>query len=88
MSATAIDQIVSTFATLPPAEQRQVVDQLSSLVAKPPSSLEDSVEQQLVARGVIDFIPPPITDLLPYKNRSLVQVLGKPLSETVIEERR
>jgi len=48
----------------------------------------DALHQALLAAGVISEIKPPITDFTPYKNRKLIEVKGKPLSETIIEERR
>ena len=62
---------------------------LDALLAEPePSSAEDKVERLLFERGVLSEIKGPIRDLEPYRNRKLVQVEGKPLSEVIIEERR
>jgi hypothetical protein len=32
-------------------------------------------------------VPPPITDVMPYQQRTRIQAHGQPLSETIIEER-
>jgi tetratricopeptide (TPR) repeat protein len=46
------------------------------------------VKERLLKKGSIERIPEPITDFTPYKKRKLLQVKGKPLSQTIIEERR
>lgn len=46
------------------------------------------VKERLVKKGSLEKIPEPITDFTSYKNRKLFQVKGKPLSQTIIEERR
>ena len=50
--------------------------------------LEDQLDQLLLEAGVISEIPPPITDFTPYENRQPIEVKGKPISETIIEERQ
>jgi uncharacterized protein (DUF433 family) len=46
------------------------------------------VKEQLLKKGSLERIPEPITDFTPYKNRRLFQIKGKPLSQTIIKERR
>ena len=48
---------------------------------------EVEFEQQLVAQGILSDVPPPSTDVMPYQQRTRIQVHGQPLSETIIEER-
>lgn len=48
----------------------------------------DEIDRRLLAAGVIRRIPPPITDLTPYRDRVMLKIEGKPVSETIIEERR
>ena len=50
--------------------------------------LELKVQHKLAARGLLKEIRRPIKDLTPYQNRVTIEVKGKPLSETIIEERR
>jgi len=38
--------------------------------------------------GILDQVPPPITDTTPYEKRELIDIQGEPLSETVMKERR
>ena len=49
--------------------------------------LDQRVQQALYEAGLITEIKPPITDPTPYR-REPIAIKGKPLSETVIEERR
>jgi Arc/MetJ-type ribon-helix-helix transcriptional regulator len=51
-----------------------------------PSTLE--MQRRLFEGGLISEIKPPITDLTPYENRRAIPVLGEPLSEAVVRERR
>jgi len=89
MTTSNLDQVIEEVKALTPDEQRQLRDLLDSLLAPPaPQMTEEEFHQRLLERGVIGHIPPPITDLKPFENRKLMEVKGKPLSETVIEERR
>ncbi len=46
------------------------------------------LQRRLFEAGLVNEIKPPIRDLTPYQNRRAVLILGEPLSETVIRERR
>ena len=48
---------------------------------------EDEVEQILLAKGIISEIPPRVPDD-EEETFEPIEVPGKPLSETIIEERR
>lgn len=54
----------------------------------PSVDLEDQIEQELLAQGVLDHVPPTPTDLTDYRNRKLILVQGTPVSERLIAERR
>ena len=60
--------------------------------ARPDLTPEEIADQELQRRlleaGIISEIKPPITDLMPYRNRRAVPIQGEPFSETVIRERR
>ena len=49
--------------------------------------LDQRVQHALFEAGLVSEIKPPITDPTPYR-REPIKIKGKPLSETVIEERR
>ena len=69
------------------ARQRRRTRRARAAVKAAPS--EDEIERELLAAGVIDQAPPPITDLRPYQNRRLVKARGpQTVSERLIAERR
>jgi len=89
MTTSSLDRLIEEVKTLTPDEQRNLRDIVDELLAKTaPQMTEEEFEQRLLEKGIISRIPPPITDLTPYRNRKLIEVKGKPLSETIIEERR
>lgn len=89
MTTSNLDQLIEQVKTLTADEQRNLRDIVNELLAKTaPQMTEEEFEQLLLERGIISRIPAPITDLTPYRNRKLIEVKGKPLSETIIEERR
>jgi tetratricopeptide (TPR) repeat protein len=49
--------------------------------------LEDKVERRLFELGYLSKRNKPLKDLTPYEGREPIKVEGKPLSETIIEER-
>ena len=65
-----------------------VKGQVGTVLLKKEDESEDEFDEEMLAEGILDHVPPPITDLTPFQNRKLVQVQGKPLSETIVEERR
>jgi len=88
MAHSTFDKILAEAKALPPDEQRQLRDKLNEWLdtpQAPPSEAE--FEQHLVQQGILSKVPPPITDLSPYLHRKPIQIKGKPLSETIIEER-
>ena len=89
MSSSNLDRLVEEVKTLTPDEQRSLRDIVEGLLATSvPRISEEEFEQRLLEKGIISRIPSPITDLTPYRNRKLIEVKGKPLSETIIEDRR
>ncbi len=66
---------------------RRLVDSLlESKEGKSPIT-EEEFAQYLYEKGIIGKPPPPITDFSRYENYERVTVKGKPISETIIEER-
>jgi hypothetical protein len=89
MTTANLDRVIEEVKALTPDEQKQLREMLDALMAKSaPPMTEDEFERRLLEKGIISRIPPPITDLTPYRDRKLIEVKGKPLSETIIEERR
>lgn len=85
-------ELLAEIHKLPPEEQRRLLDTLSREQQYEPESShpvgEDEIEQILLAKGIIGEIPP----LSDYSDEDEdfepIEVPGKPLSETIIEERR
>ena len=86
---TRLEKVIREVKLLPADEQQKLREALDDIIAAPNSQMtEEEFERRLLERGIITRVPPPITDLTPYKGRKLMEIQGKPLSETVMEERR
>jgi hypothetical protein len=83
-----LEQILAEAKTLPLDEQQALCDALNAwLRAQSESLTEAEFERHLKNQGLLSEILPPITDSSPYAQRQPIRVTGKPLSETIIEER-
>ena len=74
---------------LTPSERRQLGQMLDSLT--PTESRQDAREQlrrALMAGGLVSHVPTGTKDLARYRAWRPIRIEGKPLSETIIEERR
>lgn len=87
MSSANLEKVIEEIKALTPDEQRKVKELIDSLVGEQSVSPEDLLAQRLLEAGVISHIPPRIAD---ESDRTFkpVEVKGKPVSETIIEERR
>lgn len=84
-----VQEIIEQVKTLPPDEVKKVRQAADDFLKKPPQTPDERLEQMLFEAGLLTEIKPPVTDFTPYQNRRLAEILdGKPISETVIEERR
>ena len=83
-----VEQIESEVKQLSKEDLRKVRRLVESLLeeAKPKIS-EEEFARNLYEKGIIGKPPPPITDFSRYENYEPVKVEGKPVSETIIEER-
>ena len=83
-------ELLAEIQKLPPAEQRRLLEVLKQ-DAMTKSELRpitvDEVEQILLAKGIISEIPPLADYTDEDENFEPIEVPGKPLSETIIEER-
>lgn len=93
MSNASLEKVLEEVKALTADEQRQVRDLIDSLLesrtedtASP--SPEDLLEQRLLEAGVISRIPERIADSSFDDDFEPIEVKGKPLSETILEERR
>jgi hypothetical protein len=91
MAAMSFDQIWEAVKNLSPQQQGRLRKLLDTLrFHSRPLTPEDEAELMLLKEGVIRRIPRPSTEagLKAFRESQPVEVQGKPLSETVIEERR
>ena len=87
MAMTALGKVLEEVKRLTPEEQRQLreaIDQLLSPGAAPPT--EEQFERELVESGILDEVPPLPGPSEPIRKRIPIEVRGKPLSETIVEE--
>jgi hypothetical protein len=86
---TTAQEIISTVQTLPVQMQEEIVRTLQQNLKtrnSSPAPDEDEIERVLLAKGLISEIPPRSKDKEEETFQPL-KVSGKPLSETVLEER-
>jgi hypothetical protein len=99
MTHSEFNHLLSSVATLSPEQMRQLQRELETRMAAieqktAPAPLTEAeaedqeAQRRLFAAGLVSEIKPPIRDLSPYRDRTPVPILGEPLSETVIRERR
>ena len=89
MASETLVKILEEVKTLPREDQGLLREALDALLAEPEAlTPEEKVERLLFEQGLLREIKQPITDLTPYRDRKLAHIKGKPLSETIIEERR
>jgi len=91
MATLNFDQLGEAVQTLTPRQQRRLRKLLDVLRFKrPPFTPEEELQLLLLKDGAIDHIPRPLTeaDIKAFEEYKPVPIEGKPLSETVLEERR
>ena len=83
MASDLFQRLAEELRQLSPEEQVQ----LKAVLER---ELLDELDRRLLAKGVISRIPPPPTeaDIERWRSWKPIQIEGKPLSETVIEDRR
>jgi len=92
MSSANLERVIEEVKALLPDELRKVKELIDSLLQESGAasgvSVEDQIDQLLLEAGVISEIPKhaPKPDHL--KDFEPIEVKGKPISETIIEERR
>lgn len=92
MSTTSLEKVIKEVKTLTQEEQLHVRELIESLLENPAEtqevlSFEDRLERRLLERGVISEIPKRNFDPNTYNEFEPIEVKGKPVSETIIEER-
>lgn len=85
--STNVERVLDQIRALTAEEQQEVRAALNPIVAATSLMTEDEFEQHLLAKGVISSIPSRNLGSADYSKRRPVEVKGKPVSETIIEER-
>ena len=91
MVALNFDQVWQAVQTMTPRQQRRLGKLLDALrFMSQPLTPDEQLQLFLLKDGVIDQIPRPLTeaDKQAFQEYKPVPIEGKPLSETIIEERR
>lgn len=91
--AIALEKIVEEIKALTPEQQQRLREMLDNAPCNETPDAEfqrrkGQVYQRLRDKGITVHIPPPITDSKPFDDWKPIKIEGKPLSETIIEERR
>jgi hypothetical protein len=81
-------EIINEIQKLSPLQQKEVLDRLSLNLTEENALSEAEVAERLLAKGVINEIPDGWNESDDEDDFEPIVIKGKPLSETVIEDRR
>lgn len=87
MTSENLDRVLEGVRSLTAAERQELRSRLDAW-PQASQSTEDDLDQRLLRAGVISQVPAPRTEIAPSRSWKPISVRGKPLSETIIEERR
>lgn len=87
MASANLQRLLEELKALTPAERRELRQVLDTTLTLAPTK-EDELDHRLLLGGVISRVREPEGALGRPPERPLVEVRGKPLSETIVEERR
>ena len=88
MATATVTQIVKQIQKLSPNEQQELRTALGVLLTPTPSFTEEELHRQLAAQGRLSVPLPESRSRRVRRSFKPVPVRGKPVSETIIEERR
>jgi hypothetical protein len=89
--APRVAQLIEEIKALPLEEQQLLRDSLAEAAppeAMEPISAEEEVQRRLLDAGLIKEIKRRTRDQASFESYTPIVIQGKPLSETIIEERR
>lgn len=81
-----LDTLLKEARALTSGERRQLRDAIDLSLTD--SSIEDEVEQDLLDAGLLSELKPAPDRSSEYRECELISVRGRPVSETIIEDRR
>ena len=88
MATAAVTNIVKQIKKLSPSERQELRTILEALLAPAPSLTEEEFHRRLAAQGRLSVSSPAARARAARRPFKPVPVRGKPVSETLIEERR
>jgi hypothetical protein len=89
MAEVTLEKVWEEVQVLPLDEQQQLRKRLDEmLVQEEETGKMEAFHQALLASGLISEIKSPVVDVEAYRRFKPIEVRGKPVSETIIEERR
>jgi hypothetical protein len=90
MATFDFDQVWKAVRALDPEQQQRLRNLLDILLARDEKvfSDEDEAELELLKEGILDYVPPAPMDQKSFEEWKPIAIEGKPLLETIIEERR
>lgn len=88
MPASEFERVVELARALSRAEQWRMRAILETWLRFPQTPItEEEFKQELVHQGIVSA-PPPVTEAASHQRWKPIKIKGRPLSETLIEERR
>ncbi|MGH7965045.1 MAG: hypothetical protein ACRERD_25080 [Candidatus Binatia bacterium] len=88
MATTAVINIVKQIKKLSPSEQQELRAVLGSLLPPASSLTEEEFHQRLADEGRLSVPSPEARSRAARRSSKPIPVRGKPVSQTIIEERR
>jgi hypothetical protein len=86
--STDLERVLDEIKALTPAEIAQVRQKVEELLAAQTEDVERTLKQSLLEAGLLSEIKTPDRNAESFRAYQPVTVNGKPVSETIIEERR
>ena len=87
MSNATLDTVLESVKALTPEDQQELRERLDKMLPRDEEEQKmEALHRALVASGLVKEIKTPRGDTP--TERRLIEIQGKPLSETIIEERR
>ena len=87
MNTPTLEQVLHDARQLSPDDLRRLIEMLSQAGPTKPAMTEEDFQAHLMSEGIISELPKPLAEREEEDFRP-IRVQGKPLSETIIEERR
>lgn len=84
---TTVERLYQEALALPPDDLQRLIEMLSQAEPAKPGMTEEEFQMRLMSEGIISDLPKPLAEREEEEFRP-IRVQGKPLSETIVEERR